>query len=106
MSGALTAVAAWQSTNMRGQYAYQCGTVRELAQQILLAVNEAQDRGFEGEHVLFENCLLRAQIDIADNGDAQLCSRALQLLRKSGHCRYSRRQRAWQFYNWPNKTIR
>lgn len=86
-------------------YAYEIGNARDIAHVILKAVNDAQDKGSENEYVLFEGCLLRAEIDIADEGDKQLCSQAMQVLRRSGHCRYSRTKGAWQFYNWDDKTI-
>lgn len=88
-------------------YAYHLGGPPQIADMILEAVSERARRdlldGLPESHCktfTFERCLILAGIDISDSHDGELCSRAMQLLRRRGECRYSRRDRAWYFYLW------
>lgn len=83
------------------RYAYEIGTAAKIADEILLGVLAAVRDGRCNKYdVLFENCLLYAGIDISDGCDSRLCSQAMQILKRRGECRYSRRRRTWEFYNW------
>lgn len=71
----------------------------EVADAVLEGIERAVTARLEDpKHVLFAACMFRSGLSVFDAGDMRIFSTALQILRRRGVCRYSRRKRAWEFY--------